>query len=135
MTELVEDKVRDLVALRDELSAERKQFKEFEANQKMMIEEIEVWLLERAREVGTESFTTKYGTAFRTEKTFVRVGDWQTVLNYMIASGNYQMLEKRLAKLATIEVLDNIYAEEQMAPEDIGVEFVQEFVMQVRRKS
>lgn len=133
MAEKVEDKVRDLVALRDELSAERKKFKEYEAQQKLMIEEIEVWLLEKAKEIGTEAFKTKYGTAFKTEKTFVRVGNWQAILNFIIRTGNWQMFEKRLAKLATIEVLEDIEATDQLAPEDIGVEYVSEYVMQVRR--
>ena len=135
MTEkkLVEDQVKDLVALRDELSAERKRFKEYEANQKLMIEQIEVQLLERAREVGTESFKTKYGTAFKTTKTFVRVADWPVILAYIIKSENWQMFEKRLAKLATIEVLEDIESSEGLAPADIGVEFIEEEVMQVRR--
>ncbi len=130
---LIEDQVRDLVALRDELNEARKDFKTYEANQKLMIEQIEIELLERAKEVGTESFKTKFGTAFKTKKTFVRVGLWTDVLAYILRTGNYQMLEKRLAKNATLEVLEDIATSEGLAPGDIGVEYVEEEVMQVRR--
>ena len=129
-SETINDLVRDFVALRDELDAERKRYKEFEANQKLMMEGIEVKLLEKSRELGVESFRTESGTAFKTEKEFVRVGNWEVVIEYIKETGNFHMLEKRIGKLATLEILKE---NPEIAPQDIGVEYVVEEVIQVRR--
>lgn len=128
--ETINDLVRDFVALRDELDAERKRYKQFEADQKVLMEGIEVKLLEKSRELGVESFRTENGTAFKTEKEYVRVGNWEKILEYIRETGYFHMLEKRIGKLATLEVLQE---NPEIAPQDIGVEYVVEEVIQVRR--
>lgn len=129
--ETIDDLVGVFVSLRDELDAKRKEFKQFEADQKLLMENIECKLLEKSRELGVESFKTKSGTAFKTQKEFVRVGNWEKVLEYIKDTGNYQMLEKRIGKLATLEILKD--EELDIAPQEIGVEYVIEDVIQVRR--
>lgn len=130
--ETVEELVSIFVSMRDELSAKRKEFKEFEANQKLAMEQIECKLLDLSRSLGVKSFATDYGTAFKTNKIFVRVGNWDKIIKFIVETENYQMLEKRIGKIATLEILEDL-AKSNVAPEDIGVEYVSEEVIQVRR--
>ena len=130
MAETIDELVAVFVSLRDELDAERKKFKQFEADQKVLMENIETKLLDKSRELGVESFRTKSGTAYKTEKTFVRVGNWDMCLGFIKETGNYHMLEKRIGKLATLEILKE---NPEIAPSEIGVEYVVEEVIQVRR--
>lgn len=130
--ETIDDLVGDYVGIRDALSDARKEFKAFEAKCKEDMEKLEVKLLELSRKLGVKSFKTDHGTAFRTEKDFARVAGpegWSRLCEYMQKTGDFGLVEKRVAKLHFKEVMNEL----GIAPQDIGVEYVVEDVIQVRR--
>jgi hypothetical protein len=130
--ETIDDLVGDYVGIRDALSDARKEFKAFEARCKEDMEKLEVKLLELSRKLGVKSFKTDHGTAFRTEKDFARVAGpegWSRLCEYMQKTGDFGLVEKRVAKLHFKEVMNEL----GIAPQDIGVEYVVEDVIQVRR--
>lgn len=121
--------ITDFVQLRDTLSVERKAFKQLEQELKSDMEEIEAAILEKQRELGVTSLSTKDLTAFQTDKTFVRMGNWDTFSEWVLKSGNIQCIEKRPAKLACLEIEEN---GEDLAT--IGIEKTSEICVQVRKK-
>jgi len=124
------DLIDTYIELRDVLTAARKKFKETEMNIKSELEIIEAMLLKKQREDGVTSSSTEHFTAFQTKKKYVRIADWDTFINYVISSNNIQLLEKRVAKLAALEVLN----EEKIEPQVIGLEKQEELSIQVRRR-
>lgn len=96
--------VEDYVTRRDNLRAWKKEVDEEEARQKQEMTEIESFLLSKADELGVDSFKTPYGTAYKSVKDHYRIGDWSTFVEYVKTTGNYQLFEKRVAKLAAKEI-------------------------------
>jgi hypothetical protein len=60
-------------------------------------------------------------------KTYVRVGDWAVVLKFIQKTKNWQMLEKRIGKVATMEIMEDTG---EIPP---GVEYVEEIDFQVNK--
>lgn len=133
MGEIEERPIGELIIefaeLRDHLKDERKKFRDFENNIKRDMEMIEARLLEKQRELGLTSLSTDRLTAFQTEKTYVRVGNWDKFIDYVAKSQNFQCLEKRCAKLACLELF-----EEGITPADIGLDKDTEICVQIRKK-
>jgi|TARA_R110000787_G_scaffold1975_4_gene8217 hypothetical protein len=61
---------------------------------------LEAWLKQKADEDGVTSFKTDSGTAFLTTTDFAAVGDWDAVLSFIRENEAYDMLEKRVSKMA-----------------------------------
>ncbi len=61
---------------------------------------LEAWLKVKADEDGVTSFKTDSGTAFLTTTDFATVADWDSVLNFIRDNDAYDMLEKRVSKMA-----------------------------------
>ena len=130
LTDLSIDKlIQRYVEIRDELSAETKKYNQFEANAKDMMSRIGMALKDKGDSLGVNTFSTNDGTAYRNIKKSYRVQNWDEILDYMKATGNWQMLEKRIAKLATQEIHE---ATKVIPP---GVEYVVEEMFLVRRPS
>ena len=121
--------IEEFAELRDFLTAERKKFRELEGNIKQDMQKLESAILEKQREIGVTSLSTKSLTAFQTEKTYVRVGHWDTFIDYILESRNTQCLEKRCAKLACLELF-----EEGIVPSEIGLDKETEICVQIRKK-
>ena len=118
------------VDTRDQLRARQHEFKVEEEGLKTVLEQISMWLRDKADELGVDSFkSNQYGTAFRSVKTSYRVatGQWDTFIGWIKDTGNFQCLEKRVAKLATKEIHD---ATGVIPP---GLDYVAEVEMDVRR--
>ena len=135
----IDDIVSAYVALRDALSAKRREFKEFEGRTKEQMAKFEVRLLEHARKLGVNSFGTDSGTAFRVDKDFARVAGpegWEKLCRYMVENNDFGLVEKRVAKLHFKEVMNMELAKEEggLAPAEMGVEYVVEEAIQIRRK-
>lgn len=126
----VDEVVGKVIEIRDKLAAERKRFNNFEAKAKGDIERLEMWLRERADQQGVNGFKTDSGTAYRKTKESYRVGNWDEVLEFIIETGQWQMLEKRIAKNATKEIWDELVESGKAVP---GVVYIQEIVFEVRR--
>lgn len=121
--------INEYYELRTHLDIERKKFKELERSLKDDMELLEVKILEKQRELGLTSISTENYTAYQTTKKSVRVGNWETFINFVMESRNFQMLEKRCAKLASLEQFDD-----GIVPEDIGLDYTQEIEVQIRKK-
>lgn len=67
---------------------------------KAKMEKLEAWIKQQADTQGVTSFKTKHGTAFLTTTDFANVADWDAVLTYIRENGAYDMLEKRISKIA-----------------------------------
>ncbi len=123
----INDAVRVYVEERDQLSAYMKIATAHEAEVKGRMAKISMWLRDKGDELGTDSFKTQYGTAYRNVKTSYRMGDWAKFIDWVQRTDNFQCLEKRVAKNATKEVHDDTG---DVPP---GIEFVAEIEFNVRR--
>lgn len=123
----IDDAINVYVATRDALAEERKSYNTYEAKAKNYMDRIEMFIKDKADEIGVDSFKTKSGTAYRTVKTSYRVGQWDTYLAWMKETGNFQCLEKRAAKNAVKEIHDETG---EIPP---GLEYVAEVAFDVRR--
>lgn len=92
------------VKTRDELKEKTRLFKEYKAGADSLLLRICHHLKVKGDDLGVDSFKTGNGTAFRNTKESYRVLDWAQTLAFMQETGNWQMLEKRVAKLATKEI-------------------------------
>ena len=122
--------IEEYAELRNYLKEERRKFKELEYNIKSDLERLEVKILEEQRKLGLTSISTENYTAFQTQKTFVRMGDWDTFSKWILETGNIQCLEKRCAKLACLELEE----EDNINLHDIGIEKSSEICVQIRKK-
>lgn len=67
---------------------------------KVKLEKFEAWLKEQADQQGVTSFKTPHGTAFLTTTDYANVADWDSALNFIRENEAYDMLEKRISKIA-----------------------------------
>ena len=125
----IDEAIEAYVNTRDELRAKQQAFKLEEDAMKANMEQISMWLRDKADELGVDSFKTQFGTAYRSVKTSYRVatGGWDNFIGWVKETGNFQCLEKRVAKLATKEIHDDTGA---IPP---GLDYVAEVEFDVRR--
>lgn len=123
----IDDLIKKGVEIRDELTTERHKWQKFEQDAKGMIARISMALKAKGDSLGVNSFSTKEGTAYRQVKETYRMGDWNQFLPWIQETGNFQCLEKRVAKLATKEIHSSTG---QIPP---GVEYVAEEEFVIRR--
>jgi hypothetical protein len=67
---------------------------------KAKMEKLEAWIKEQADVQGVTSFKTKHGTAFLTTTDYANVADWDAVLDFIREQEAFDMLEKRISKIA-----------------------------------
>lgn len=67
---------------------------------KEQMHKMELWLREQADAQGVTSFKTNSGTAFVTTTDFASVADWDAVLDFVRTNEAFDMLEKRVSKMA-----------------------------------
>lgn len=77
------------------------------ADIKAKMEKLEAWIKTQADEQGVTSFKTKHGTAFLTTTDYANVGDWDAVLEFIKTNGAFEMLEKRISKIAVRNYVEN----------------------------
>jgi hypothetical protein len=119
--------VQVYVTKRDDLRAWSKVMAEEETARKAELERIEVWLLQKADSLGVDSFKTPHGTAYKAKSEHYRVGNWDEIVEFIKRTNNFQILEKRIAKLATKEI------QEQTGEIPPGITYTAEYVMNVLR--
>jgi hypothetical protein len=64
------------------------------------MDKLEAWVKEQADAQGVTSFKTKSGTAFLTTTDYANVADWDAMLKFIRENEAYDMLEKRVSKVA-----------------------------------
>ena len=102
----INEAVEEYRKIRDDLTERRREFQSIEKALKGTLEEISMWLRDKADELGVDSFKTEAGTAYRVTKTKYSIGDWQEFSSWVLENDMIQCFEKRPAKLAVQEVID-----------------------------
>ena len=100
MTVNVDDVVATYMKLRSQKEAIEAEVKDRVSTIKAKMEKLEAWIKEQADVQGVTSFKTKHGTAFLTTTDYANVGDWDAVLGFIRENEAFDMLEKRISKIA-----------------------------------
>lgn len=106
MSITVDDVVAAYLKLRNKKEALEAETKDQVKTLKEKMEQFEAWIKEQADAQGVTSFKTKHGTAFLTTTDYANVGDWDTVLGFIRENEAYDMLEKRISKVAVRGYID-----------------------------
>jgi hypothetical protein len=86
--------------LRSQKEAIEAEVKDRVSTIKAKMEKLEAWIKEQADVQGVTSFKTKHGTAFLTTTDYANVADWDAVLDFIRTQEAFDMLEKRISKIA-----------------------------------
>jgi hypothetical protein len=100
MTVNVDDVVATYMKLRLQKESIEAEVKDRVSVLKAKMEKLEAWIKEQADVQGVTSFKTKHGTAFLTTTDYANVADWDAILDFIRAQEAFDMLEKRISKLA-----------------------------------
>jgi len=100
MTVTVDSAIGAYMILRRQKEAIENKVKEEVSEIKAKMEKLEAWIKQQADAQGVTSFKTPHGTAFLTTTDYANVADWDAVLNYIRDNEAYDMLEKRISKMA-----------------------------------
>jgi hypothetical protein len=92
--------IRTYLKLRDQKAAIEGEVKERISGLKAKMEKLETWIKTQADAQGVTSFKSEFGTAFLTTTDYANVSDWDAVLNFIRDNEAYDMLEKRVSKIA-----------------------------------
>jgi len=96
----VGDVIRTYMKLRDQKAAVEGEVKDRIANIKTKMDKLEAFLKTQMDAQGLTSFKSDYGTAFLTTTDYASVADWDSVLDFIRTNEAYDMLEKRVSKIA-----------------------------------
>ena len=110
MSITVDDVVAAYLKLRNKKEALEAETKDQVKTLKEKMEQFEAWIKEQADAQGVTSFKTKHGTAFLTTTDYANVGDWDAVLGFIRENEAYDMLEKRISKVAVRGYIDSTKA-------------------------
>ncbi len=100
MTVNVDDVVATYMKLRSQKESIEAEVKDRVSVIKAKMEKLEAWIKEQADAQGVTSFKTKHGTAFLTTTDYANVADWDAVLDFIRTQEAFDMLEKRISKIA-----------------------------------
>lgn len=106
MTVNVDDVVATYMKLRSQKEAIEAEVKDRVSGIKAKMEKLEAWIKEQADTQGVTSFKTKHGTAFLTTTDYANVADWDAVLGFIRENEAFDMLEKRISKIAVRGYID-----------------------------
>lgn len=129
MSVTVDSVVATYIKLRNKKAEIQAEVKDKIAGINASLGKIEAWLKEQADKEGVTSFKTKSGTAFLTTDTFAGVADWDALLDFILKNEQYDMLEKRVSKLA---VVDYVAQHSEVPP---GVNLTTKVGINVRKPS
>lgn len=106
----VGDVIRTYIKLRDQKAAIEAETKERVAGLKTKMEKLEVYLKAQMDAQGLTSFKSDYGTAFLTTTDYANVADWDAVIRFIRDNEAYDMLEKRVSKIAVRDYIERFKA-------------------------
>lgn len=128
MTEIDYEKVvSNYIALRDAIEDSEKKFKESIAQKKELLKQIETILSGDLESKGLSSYSTSMGTVYKEKWTKVNSTNWDDFFSYVLKNKRYDLIEKRVAKLATLDTIE----QEGQIP---GVEVQSGYSVKIRRK-
>jgi len=96
----VDSVVATYMTLRKQKEAIEAEAKDRVAEVKAKMEKLEAWIKVQADTMGVTSFKTPHGTAFLTTTDYANVADWDVMLSFIKDNDAYDMLEKRVSKIA-----------------------------------
>jgi copper chaperone CopZ len=96
----VGDVIRTYMKLRDQKAAVEARAKDEVSTVKAKLEKLEGWIKAQADAQGVTSFKSEFGTAFLTTTDYANVADWDAVLNFIRENDAFDILEKRVSKIA-----------------------------------
>lgn len=130
----VKDIVKEYRDIRDSLDKARKEFTAFEEECKGKMFELETQMLAISRETGVDSFKTEFGTAFKTTKTYARLGAGDESKRareaYAIETGDFGLFTSHVNKTHAKELLDEGY---NLA--ELGIDWIEEYTIGFRKPS
>lgn len=100
MTITVDSVIATYMKLRSQKESIEAETKDRVSGIKAKMEKLEAWIKEQADAQGVTSFKTRHGTAFLTTSDYANVADWDSVLDFIREHEAYDMLEKRISKVA-----------------------------------
>lgn len=106
MTITVDSVIATYMKLRSQKESIEAETKERVSGIKAKMEKLEAWIKEQADAQGVTSFKTRHGTAFLTTSDYANVADWDSVLDFIREHEAYDMLEKRISKVAVRGYID-----------------------------
>lgn len=106
----VDDVIATYMKLRGQKDLIEKETKEKTAAIKLKMEKLEAWIKEQADVQGVTSFKTRSGTAFLTTTDFATVADWDAMIDFVKENEAYDLLEKRVSKVAVRGYIDQTKA-------------------------
>lgn len=106
MSVKLDEVIRLYVRLRDQRSDLEKVLKEQLDPIKKDMEKLESYLLRELTSLGVSSFKTEGGTAFITTKEWATVRDWEVTLRFIRENAAYDLLERRVSKIAVRTLVD-----------------------------
>jgi len=121
----VDSLVKQFVTLRDHRSGLEKQ----KVQAKKAMDKIGLKIMELADAQGVTSFATPHGTAFKTTKDWIKVSNWDVVLDFIIDGDLKHLLPQSVKKAAVKE-----YMEENEGKLPPGLEYGEQVEIGVRRK-
>lgn len=114
-------KVEDLcglyIALRNQLATDTKGYKARKERIKTFQTMISMILRDRGDQNGVDSFATAKGTAYRNTKEKFPIENWDQFCRYMLETGNFTVVQKRVSPNAVKEVRE----QEGALPPGVGV--------------
>jgi hypothetical protein len=94
------DVIRTYMKLRDQKTALETKIKDEVTTIKAKLEKLEAYLKTQMDAQGLTSFKSDFGTAFLTTTDYANVAEWDEVLKFIRDNEAYDMLEKRVSKIA-----------------------------------
>jgi hypothetical protein len=94
------DVIRTYMKLRDQKATLEADVKAQVAVIKTKMDKLEAFLKTQMDAQGLTSFKSDYGTAFLTTTDFANVADWDATLTFIREQNAFDMLEKRVSKIA-----------------------------------
>lgn len=115
------------IRIRDSIDEAKKKFEESIKPKKEILQEIESLLCGDLEEKGLKSFSTGKGTVYKEKWVKTNLVDWDSFISYVSREKRYDLLEKRVAKLNTLDIID----QGGSVP---GVEVESGYSVKIRRK-
>jgi len=117
------------IALRDRRARRKADFQLDDVEDKEKQERIEIEFLKRFNERGIDNVSARgVGTAYRSIRASARVSDWDSLLDFIKKEGAWEMLERRVSKVA----VEQFKAETNDLPP--GIDWGETQVINFRRK-
>ena len=117
------------IALRDRRARRKADFQLDDVDDKEKQERIEIEFLKRFNERGIDNVSSRgVGTAYRSVRASAKVADWDSLLEFIKKEGAWEMLERRVSKVA----VEQFKAETSDLPP--GVDWGETQVINFRRK-